>query len=309
MFYVTFIIVIVLHVILAFENQTETIIDLYNKINTYGSLLKATSFDLHTQSKLKYINTVRMVSNKGLFVRKKNSYFFLCIKNILFIVPNDRTIFGIRLKKNLNEQIALIELRCNISKIYIRLGKYGHHRKYRLPIISTSISSSQSYDLTRFLNNHHQRIIYLILQHPVEQDSLSLFYYSKSNKNLFSFSSTKYLQRRFRRTILPNNPSLTCAKHEYEIDFNQFSFGQWILQPKRFNAYTCSGSCPNPLSPEYYPSNHAILLSLIRSQKEHGQQPLCVPVRLKPLCLLYYDRDELVIKYHRDMIVQECGCR
>lgn len=198
-----------------------------------------------------------------------------------------------------------------MSNIYIRLGKYDHHRKYRLPIISTSISRIHSYDLTRFLNNnnHHQRIIYLTFQHPIEQHSLALFYYSKSNKNLFSFSSTKYLKRRFRRTILPTNPSSTCAKHEYEIDFNQFSFGQWILQPKRFNAYTCSGSCPNPLSPEYYPSNHAILLSLIQSQKEHGQQPLCVPVRLKPLCLLYYDREELVIKYHRDMIVQECGCR
>jgi hypothetical protein len=159
------------------------------------------------------------------------------------------------------------------------------------------------------MNNYNQRRIYFIFQHPIKQHHLSLFYYSKSNKNLFSFSSPKYLKRRFRRTILSDNPSSTCSKHEYEIDFRQFSFGQWILQPKRFNAYTCSGSCPNPLSPQYYPSNHAILLSLIRSQKEHGQQALCVPVRLKPLCLLYYDRDELVIKYHRDMIVQECGCR
>ncbi len=67
MFYVTFIIGIVFYVTLAFGNQTETIIDLYNKINSYGSLLKATSFDIHTQSKLKNINTVRMVSYKGLF--------------------------------------------------------------------------------------------------------------------------------------------------------------------------------------------------------------------------------------------------
>ena len=155
------------------------------------------------------------------------------------------------------------------------------------------------------MNNHPQRQIYFIFQYPIKQDSLSVFYYSKSNKNLFSFSP----RRRFRRTILPSDPTSTCAKHEYEIDFRQLPFGQWIVQPKHFNAYTCSGSCPNPLSPQYYPSNHAILLSLIRSQKEHGQQALCVPVRLKPLCLLYYDRNELVIKYHRDMIVQECGCR
>ena len=227
------------------------------------------------------------------------------------LVPHDRTIFAIPIKKNPHEQISLIELRCHLSKLDIRLGKYGHHRKYPLPIISTLTSKTYSYDLTRFLNhNHHQqRLVYFILPYPMAEQSFSLFYYSKSNKNLFSLASTKSFPRRFRRTILPENPRSTCAKHEYEIDFQQFSFGRWIVQPKRFNAYTCSGSCPNPLSAQYYPSNHAILLSLIRSQREHGQQPLCVPVRLKPLCLLYYDRDELVIKYHRDMIVQECGCR
>ncbi len=77
MFYIIFIIGIILHVTLAFENQTEIIIDLYNKINMYGSLIKATSFDISTQSKLKYINTVRMVSYKGLFAKRKDRFFFL----------------------------------------------------------------------------------------------------------------------------------------------------------------------------------------------------------------------------------------
>ena len=218
-------------------------------------------------------------------------------------------LFSIRIRRHYSEQIGLIELRCNISNIYIRLDKYGHHGRYRLPIISTSRSRTRSFDLTRFLNIRYSRRIYLLLKYPIEQRSISIFYYSKSSKDLFSFSSTKTFKQRFRRAILSNNPSSTCAKHEYKIDFNQFSFGQWIVQPKRFNAYTCFGSCPNPLSPRYYPSNHAILLSLIHSQQNYGQQPSCVPVLLKPLCLLYYDRDELVIKYHRDMIVEECGCR
>ncbi len=74
MFRMTLIIGILIHGILTLENQTETIIDLYNKINTFGSLVKATSFDRNTQSKLKYINTVRMVSYKGLFsLTKKNT--------------------------------------------------------------------------------------------------------------------------------------------------------------------------------------------------------------------------------------------
>ncbi len=79
MFYVILIISIVLHLTLAFQNQTETIIDLYNKINTYGSILKATAFNMHTQTKLRDINTVRMISYKGLFIRRKkmiNQFLF-----------------------------------------------------------------------------------------------------------------------------------------------------------------------------------------------------------------------------------------
>ena len=304
MFRVTLIIGIVCSISYTFANQSETIVDLYNRIAQTGSVIKATSFDINTQSKLKNINTVRTVSYQCMC-----EFPILALEDIFevfLLVTNNRRWFGIRIKKNPNEQIALIELRCNVSNIHVRLGKYGYHRKYRLPLIS---NSTQSYDLTQFLHNYPQRMIYLIFPNEIESQTLSVFYYTKSNKNLFSFSSTQHLQRRYRRTILPTNPTMTCAKHEYEIDFNQFSFGKWIVQPKRFNAYTCAGSCPNPLSPRYYPSNHAILLSLMRSQRQYGQQPSCIPVRLKPLCLLYYDRDELIIKYHRDMIVQECGCR
>ena len=53
---VTFVVSVLLHIILALENQTELIIDLYHKINKSGSLLKATSFDDNMQSKLKEIN-------------------------------------------------------------------------------------------------------------------------------------------------------------------------------------------------------------------------------------------------------------
>lgn len=215
----------------------------------------------------------------------------------------------IRLKRNENEFVPLIELRCNLLNVRIRLIKSGHQRVFVPRRLSTARTSLISYDLTPLLKNNHQQVVDFIFDRSVTNENLSVFYYSKSNRNLFSVSSIKHAQRRYRRTILPVDPSSNCAKHEYEIDFNQFSFGQWIVQPKRFNAYICSGSCPNPLSPQYFPSNHAILLSLMRSQRDQGREPLCVPVRLKPLCLLYYDRDELVIKYHRDMIVEECGCR
>ena len=200
----------------------------------------------------------------------------------------------------------MIELRCNLSNVFIRLDKSGRQRRYRLKKISQSIGAETSYDLTPFMKDGRYRRIQLLFDRISIEQRVSIFFYSTSNRGLFSLPAMK----RVKRTILPADPSGgTCAKQEYEIDFSQFSFGQWIVEPKTFNAYVCSGSCPNPLSSRYFPSNHAILLSLIRSQTTEGQQPSCVPVKLKPLCLLYYDRDELVIKYHRDMIVEECGCR
>lgn len=73
MFQVRLLIVIMFYVTSIWGDEREIIIDLYNKINTYGSLLKATTFDLQTQLKLKNINTIRMDSYEGLFIRK---YFY-----------------------------------------------------------------------------------------------------------------------------------------------------------------------------------------------------------------------------------------
>ena len=81
MFYVILIMTIVFQFTLALENQTKILIDLYEKINTYGSLLKATEFDRHTQEKLRSTNTVRMNSYKGLFtiISNEKMSIFVCI--------------------------------------------------------------------------------------------------------------------------------------------------------------------------------------------------------------------------------------
>ena len=53
-------------IICAVEAPSNSIIDLYQKINAYGSLSEATSFRSHIQTKLKETNTVRMFSYAGL---------------------------------------------------------------------------------------------------------------------------------------------------------------------------------------------------------------------------------------------------
>ena len=101
-----------------------------------------------------------------------------------------------------------------------------------------------------------------------------------------------------------------CKKYEYEIDFNTIGWGQWIIHPKHFNARFCYGECPSPLDVKYKPTNHAMLQTLMKIKKpKSAPLPCCVPVKLKPLSMLYFEYDEIVVRHHEEMIADECGCR
>ncbi|NWH92298.1 DVR1 protein, partial [Aegithalos caudatus] len=58
-------------------------------------------------------------------------------------------------------------------------------------------------------------------------------------------------------------------------------------------------------------TNHAVLQTMVHSLDPQGTpQPCCVPVRLSPISILYYDNsDNVVLRHYEDMVVDECGCR
>lgn len=101
-----------------------------------------------------------------------------------------------------------------------------------------------------------------------------------------------------------------CRKQGMVIDFSVIGWGEWIIYPKSYNAYQCGGRCPMPIPDKMQPTNHAVMQALLRTKdKDLALNPCCVPNKLKPISMLYYEHGELVVRHHEDMVVDSCACR
>ena len=108
-----------------------------------------------------------------------------------------------------------------------------------------------------------------------------------------------------------------CERRDLHIDFEEMGWGQWIVYPKRFNAYMCVGKCPTPIPQQYAPTNHAVMQSLARlarrayptPEQQAPPRPCCVPSKLYPISMLYYEYGEIVVRHHKGMVVDDCACR
>lgn len=56
---------------------------------------------------------------------------------------------------------------------------------------------------------------------------------------------------------LPQRP--LCRRVDMWVDFEHIGWDEWIVYPKRYNAYRCEGECPTPLDESFQPTNHAYM--------------------------------------------------
>lgn len=54
-------------------------------------------------------------------------------------------------------------------------------------------------------------------------------------------------------------PIPLCRRVDMWVDFEQIGWDEWIVHPKRYNAFRCEGQCPTPLDETFSPTNHAYM--------------------------------------------------
>uniref|UniRef100_A0A674I1I8 TGF-beta family profile domain-containing protein n=1 Tax=Terrapene triunguis TaxID=2587831 RepID=A0A674I1I8_9SAUR len=125
---------------------------------------------------------------------------------------------------------------------------------------------------------------------------------AETSKHVMIDNAAKELgNRRHRRSL--------CRRVDMIVNFEQTGWGSWIVYPKKYNAYRCEGECPAPVDETFKPTNHAYIQSLLKLyQPNRVPCPACAPVKMSPLSMLYYEKGEVVLRHHEDMIIEECGC-
>ncbi|NXI47868.1 NODAL protein, partial [Galbula dea] len=169
------------------------------------------------------------------------------------------------------------------------------------------------------------RVLLLIFSKDKSPGDHSLIKTAETSKHVMRDSSSPGMgTRRHRRNrkekqrIKANNATgvtpveegrSLCRRVDMIVDFEQTDWGSWIVYPKKYNAYRCEGLCPSPVDETFKPTNHAYLQSLLQLYKPNQVPCLaCSPVRMSPLSMLYYEKGEIVVRHHEDMIIEECGC-
>ena len=104
----------------------------------------------------------------------------------------------------------------------------------------------------------------------------------------------------------------SCGRHKMYVDFDEIGWSGWIISPKGYDAYHCSGECPFPLGQSQRPTNHATVQSIVHALRVGSKllgTPCCVPNKLFSISLLYFDDDEnVILKQYDDMVAATCGC-
>jgi len=105
-----------------------------------------------------------------------------------------------------------------------------------------------------------------------------------------------------------------CCRYPLIVDFQAFQWN-WIIAPKRYAAFYCSGVCPFRYFTTY---PHSALVQMTQerqatsnntSRLNNNAGPCCAPIKTSNITMLHYnDEGNVVVSILPDMVVDQCGC-
>nr|CAH0111354.1 unnamed protein product [Daphnia galeata] len=162
-------------------------------------------------------------------------------------------------------------------------------------VVHESISSSD----TRTNRNYEDRVF---------RNRRDLMMATETNEPFQKVATNHKRDHHHRRHLTNTNE---CHRQELYVEFESIGWSEWIIAPKGYNAYHCTGICSFPLGQSQKPTNHATVQSIVHEMNlaKSVAMPCCVPNRLLSLSLLYYDEnDNVVLKQYGEMVADSCGC-
>ncbi|EPQ07522.1 Inhibin beta A chain [Myotis brandtii] len=126
--------------------------------------------------------------------------------------------------------------------------------------------------------------------------------------------SEDHPHRRRRRGLECDGKVNICCKKQFFVSFKDIGWNDWIIAPSGYHANYCEGECPSHIAGTSG-SSLSFHSTVINHYRMRGYSPFsnlkscCVPTKLRPMSMLYYDDGQNIIKKDiQNMIVEECGC-
>ncbi|CAD5224658.1 unnamed protein product [Bursaphelenchus okinawaensis] len=183
---------------------------------------------------------------------------------------------------------------------------------------------------TEWFGEHEvdKRIVLQLHGHDIKEDDLSSIHFFGVG---FFFTDGFVAKRQKRNIDLENQPdfshkpessflSLTlpmgnsrskCLLKSLYVDFKDLGWDSWVIAPSGYQADYCEGECSFPLDADVFPSNHAVVQSLLHLIDDKSTQPAeCAATEMREQSILFMNnQNNIVMKKYQNMRVNRCGCR
>ncbi|XP_052766058.1 bone morphogenetic protein 10-like [Mya arenaria] len=149
-------------------------------------------------------------------------------------------------------------------------------------------------------NNRHDFLVHEIASNG--GDTASTHLEDEYDEDIYDDDDDNSRNKRSRRR--------DCARWPMYVNFEDLRMHDMVIAPRGYKAYQCAGRCYVPLNNDA--TMHAIIQTMMH--EEHPREwtsACCVPIKLAPMSLLYYDKRGVVTfkPSFDDMVVEKCACR